>query len=318
MRFGDARADRDPRRCDGRPPRRRGASARTDALLDGVDSGAPSRHGHGRRRRGRRRQDDPARRRRPACSTPRPATVLLRRRRRPRPGPRHGARERRGRLAEPVPLRRVASATTWRSPGTRASAALRRGRAVARAGRPRRPTRSSAACRTGWTPSSANAARRCPAASGSGSAWPARCCAQPRLLVLDDATSALDPRVERQVLAASGRSWSPTAGRPCSWSPTGRAVSRSPTGWCCVDDGRVAAVGRHADLLATPRGYRRIVTAYDAVAGGAMTRRRRPMRPGSTDGARRLSPSLRLAVGSRAPDRTAVRTSPVLVDGTGS
>ena len=46
------------------------------------------------------------------------------------------------------------------------------------------------------TPGSASAARPCPAASASGSRWPARSSARPRLLVLDDATSSVDPQVE--------------------------------------------------------------------------------------------------------------------------
>lgn len=84
---------------------------------------------------------------------------------------------------------------------------------------------------------------------------------QPRLLVLDDATSALDPRVERQVLAglaelvaAGGPTVLIVANRPAALALADRVVF--------VRAGRVAATGTHEQLLATEE-YRRIVTAYD-------------------------------------------------------
>ena len=89
---------------------------------------------------------------------------------------------------------------------------------------------------------------------------------RPRLLVLDDATSALDPRVERQVLAG-------LAGLVASGGPTVLLVANRPGGLALadrvvlLDAGRVAAVGRHADLLAQHERYRAIVTAYDDAEG---------------------------------------------------
>ena len=112
---------------------------------------------------------------------------------------------------------------------------------------PPRPTASSRPCPTGSTAGSASAARRCPAASASGSRWPARWSVSPRLLILDDATSAVDPEVEARILAALrvGRrrharwSWSPTARPPSGW-PTRSSTSRTagsptaaPTPSCC-------------------------------------------------------------------------------------
>ena len=90
---------------------------------------------------------------------------------------------------------------------------------------------------------------------------------RPRLLVLDDATSALDPRVERQVLAG-------LADLVGSGGPTVLLVANRPGGLALadrvvlLDAGRVAAVGRHTDLLAQHERYRAIVTAYDEIPEG--------------------------------------------------
>jgi hypothetical protein len=51
----------------------------------------------------------------------------------------------------------------------------------------------------------------------------------PRLLVLDDATSAVDPSVEA---ASSGACATPSCRRRSSWSPTGARASCWPTRWC--------------------------------------------------------------------------------------
>ncbi|OHV36043.1 MULTISPECIES: ABC transporter ATP-binding protein [Pseudofrankia] len=84
---------------------------------------------------------------------------------------------------------------------------------------------------------------------------------EPRLLVLDDATSALDPRVERQVLtglaelvAAGGPTVVVVANRPATVALADQVV--------LLRAGRVAATGSHEQLLAVEE-YRRIVTAYD-------------------------------------------------------
>ena len=84
---------------------------------------------------------------------------------------------------------------------------------------------------------------------------------EPRLLVLDDATSALDSRVERQLLdalaelvAAGGPTVLVTTNRPRAIALADRVV--------LLHAGRIAAVGTHRELLAVEE-YRRIVTAYD-------------------------------------------------------
>ena len=80
----------------------------------------------------------------------------------------------------------------------------RRGRLGRAADRPGRRLRRGAAA-TAWTPRSASAVRRCPAASGSASPWPARWSGGRGCSILDDATSAVDPQVEARILAGLRR-----------------------------------------------------------------------------------------------------------------
>ncbi|GIE34314.1 multidrug ABC transporter ATP-binding protein [Actinoplanes italicus] len=87
---------------------------------------------------------------------------------------------------------------------------------------------------------------------------------EPRLLLLDDATSALDSRVERQVLtalAASVRDGGPTVllttNRPGAIAVADRVV--------LVRAGRIAATGTPEQLYEIEE-YRRIVTAYESEA----------------------------------------------------
>ena len=84
---------------------------------------------------------------------------------------------------------------------------------------------------------------------------------QPRLLVLDDTTSALDPRVERQVLdriaelvAAGGPTVLITTNRPRTVALADRVV--------VLGGGRIVAAGTPREL-ANVEEYRRLVTAYD-------------------------------------------------------
>ena len=90
----------------------------------------------------------------------------------------------------------------------------------------------------------------------------------PRLLVLDDATSAVDPEVEARILGAlrvrAPRPGGSPAGSPWSWSPTARPPSGWPTRSCTSQDGRVADRG-HPRASCSPRNpaYARLVNAYE-------------------------------------------------------
>jgi ATP-binding cassette subfamily B protein len=83
---------------------------------------------------------------------------------------------------------------------------------------------------------------------------------RPRLLVLDDATSAVDPRVEAAILASlrghdSGASILVVAYRRATIALADEVVY--------LADGRVVATGTHRELLATQPGYLDLVTAYE-------------------------------------------------------
>ncbi|MBB4765425.1 ABC-type multidrug transport system fused ATPase/permease subunit [Actinoplanes digitatis] len=83
---------------------------------------------------------------------------------------------------------------------------------------------------------------------------------RPRLLVLDDATSAVDPRVEAAILASlrdrdAGASILVVAYRRATIALADEVVF--------LENGRVVATGTHHDLLATEPGYLNLVTAYE-------------------------------------------------------
>jgi ATP-binding cassette, subfamily B, bacterial len=80
----------------------------------------------------------------------------------------------------------------------------------------------------------------------------------PRLLILDDATSAVDPRVEAAILAnlrANGSSILVVAYRRATIALADEVVY--------VEHGRVIARGHHSELLRTVPGYAELVTAYE-------------------------------------------------------
>ena len=85
--------------------------------------------------------------------------------------------------------------------------------------------------------------------------------ADPRVLILDDATSAVDPTKEHEIRDAltevmRGRSTIVIAHRPATIALADRVV--------LIDGGRVAAEGTHADLLATDDRYRAVLAAAAA------------------------------------------------------
>ncbi|MFE9689992.1 ABC transporter ATP-binding protein [Micromonospora sp. NPDC005806] len=86
---------------------------------------------------------------------------------------------------------------------------------------------------------------------------------RPRLLVLDDATSAVDPRVEAAILA--GLRTPADGGAPASILVVAyrRATIALADEVIYVEHGRVVARGTHSELLATVPGYADLVTAYE-------------------------------------------------------
>jgi len=83
---------------------------------------------------------------------------------------------------------------------------------------------------------------------------------RPRLLVLDDATSAVDPRVEAAILASlRGRE----AGASILVVAYRRATIALADEVVYLEQGKVVATGTHAELLAANPGYVDLVTAYE-------------------------------------------------------
>jgi ABC-type multidrug transport system fused ATPase/permease subunit len=82
---------------------------------------------------------------------------------------------------------------------------------------------------------------------------------RPRLLILDDATSSVDPTIEAQILDALRRELSSTLVVVAYRLSTIRLADRV----IYIEDGRVAASGSHEELLATHPGYAAIIRAYE-------------------------------------------------------
>ena len=92
---------------------------------------------------------------------------------------------------------------------------------------------------------------------------------RPRLLVIDDATSAVDPRVEAAILAAlRDRNRGGTAS--ILVVAYRRATIALADVVVYVEAGRVVATGPHEELLATVPGYAGLVTAYETAEAEAV------------------------------------------------
>ncbi|MGN6600533.1 MAG: ABC transporter ATP-binding protein [Actinomycetes bacterium] len=83
---------------------------------------------------------------------------------------------------------------------------------------------------------------------------------RPRLLVLDDATSAVDPSVEAGILEALRERASDVTVVVVAYR---RATISLADEVVYVEQGRVADRGRHEELLERSPGYRAVVTAYE-------------------------------------------------------
>ena len=81
---------------------------------------------------------------------------------------------------------------------------------------------------------------------------------RPRVLVLDDATSAVDPVVEAEILAGLRRTLDATTLVVAHRLNTIRLADRV----LFLDEGRIVATGTHEELLAVP-AYERILRAYE-------------------------------------------------------
>ncbi len=88
---------------------------------------------------------------------------------------------------------------------------------------------------------------------------------RPRLLVLDDATSSVDPQVEARIL--QGLREAQSAGDGSGVTVVVVAYRKATIGLAdevvYLERGRVTARGTHAELLETSEGYRDLVNAYE-------------------------------------------------------
>ncbi|MDQ6874041.1 MAG: ABC transporter ATP-binding protein/permease [Actinomycetota bacterium] len=82
----------------------------------------------------------------------------------------------------------------------------------------------------------------------------------PRLLVLDDATSSVDASVEGAILRGLRRAALPSTVVVIAYR---RATIAMADEVVYLEHGRVAARGRHTELLEGSAGYRQLVTAYE-------------------------------------------------------
>ena len=82
----------------------------------------------------------------------------------------------------------------------------------------------------------------------------------PRLLVLDDATSAVDPEVERRILLGLRRAELPATVVVVAYR---RATIALADDVVYVEHGRLVARGTHEELLVVSPGYRNLLTAYE-------------------------------------------------------
>lgn len=87
---------------------------------------------------------------------------------------------------------------------------------------------------------------------------------RPRLLVLDDATSAVDPEVEARILAALRGGGSDTTLVVVAYRKATIGLADEVVH---LEDGRIAGRGTHAELLERSPSYARLVNAYETDPG---------------------------------------------------
>lgn len=86
---------------------------------------------------------------------------------------------------------------------------------------------------------------------------------RPRVLVLDDATSAVDPSVETEILKGLRRSELPSTVVIVAYRRSSIALADEVV---FIEDGTIVAHGSHEELLETTPGYARLLTAYEKEA----------------------------------------------------
>ena len=92
---------------------------------------------------------------------------------------------------------------------------------------------------------------------------------RPRVLILDDATSAVDPSVEAEILRRLRSAELPSTIVLVAYRPSSIRLADEVV---YVDEGRVVAQGTHPELLATQPGYARLVQAYEHEAAARQGR----------------------------------------------
>ena len=90
---------------------------------------------------------------------------------------------------------------------------------------------------------------------------------RPRVLILDDATSAVDPSVEAEILRGLCRAELPSTIVIVAYRPSSIRLADEVV---FVDEGRVVAQGSHASLLAAHPAYSRLVQAYEHEAAARL------------------------------------------------
>lgn len=83
---------------------------------------------------------------------------------------------------------------------------------------------------------------------------------QPRVLIMDDATSAVDPSVEAEILRRLRSAELPSTILIVAYRPSSIRLADEVV---FVEDGRVADQGPHVDLMQRRPGYARLVQAYE-------------------------------------------------------
>jgi ATP-binding cassette subfamily B protein len=83
---------------------------------------------------------------------------------------------------------------------------------------------------------------------------------KPRLLILDDATSAVDPSVESEILKSLKSADLPSTIVVVAYRPSSIKLADEVV---FVDQKRILAHGTHDELIATQPGYARLVEAYE-------------------------------------------------------